>query len=66
MPSDYRAALNSLNKGRPLALDKESKLAPAFQSLAFELAGIRVEKVVEKEKSGGPVRLHAASEGIEA
>jgi pilus assembly protein CpaE len=53
VPSDYRAALNSLNKGRPLALDKESKLAPAFQGLAFELAGIRVEKVVEKEKSGG-------------
>jgi len=53
VPSDYRAALNSLNKGRPLALDKESKLAPAFQSVAFELAGIRVEKVVEKEKSGG-------------
>jgi pilus assembly protein CpaE len=53
IPSDYRAALTSLNKGRPLALDKESKLAPAFQSLAFELAGIRTEKAVEKEKSGG-------------
>lgn len=53
VPSDYRAALNSLNKGRPLALDKESKLAPSFQSIAFDLAGIRVEKVVEKEKSGG-------------
>ncbi len=53
VPSDYRAALNSLNKGRPLALDKESKLAPAFQAIAFDLAGIRVEKVVEKEKSGG-------------
>ncbi len=53
VPSDYRAALNSLNKGRPLALDKDSKLAPAFQSIAFDLAGIRVEKPVEKEKSGG-------------
>jgi pilus assembly protein CpaE len=53
VPSDYRAALNSLNKGRPLALDKESKLAPAFQSMAFDLAGIRVEKSVEKEKAGG-------------
>ena len=53
VPSDYRAALNSLNKGRPLALDKESKLAPAFQAMAFDLAGIRMEKPVEKEKSGG-------------
>lgn len=53
VPSDYRAALMSLNKGRPLALDKDSKLAPSFQSMAFDLAGIRVEKVVEKEKSGG-------------
>ena len=53
VPSDYRAALNSLNKGRPIALDKDSKLAPAFQSMAFDLAGIRVEKPAEKEKSGG-------------
>ena len=53
VPSDYRAALNALNKGRPIALDKDSKLAPAFQSLAFELAGLRVEKPVEKDKSGG-------------
>ena len=53
VPSDYRAALNALNKGRPLALDKDSKLAPAFQSLAFELAGIRAERPVEKEKPGG-------------
>jgi pilus assembly protein CpaE len=53
VPSDYRAALNALNKGRPIALDKDSKLAPAFQSLAFELAGIRAERPVEKEKPGG-------------
>ena len=53
VPSDYRAALNSLNKGRPIALDKDSKLAPAFHSMAFELTGMRVEKPVEKEKSGG-------------
>jgi pilus assembly protein CpaE len=53
VPSDYRAALNSLNKGRPLVLDKECKLTPAFQSLAFDLAGMRMEKPVEKEKSGG-------------
>jgi pilus assembly protein CpaE len=53
VPSDYRAALMALNKGRPIALDKDSKLAPAFQSLAFDLAGIRAERPVEKEKPGG-------------
>ena len=53
VPSDYRAALNSLNKGRPLVLDKEGKLTAAFQNIACDLAGIRVEKPAEKEKSGG-------------
>lgn len=53
VPSDYRAALNSLNKGRPVVLDKDSKLSPAFHQIAYELAGIRVEKVVEKDRSGG-------------
>jgi pilus assembly protein CpaE len=52
VPSDYRIALNSLNKGRPIALDKDNKLTPAFQTLAFDMAGIRVEKVVE-QKGGG-------------
>ncbi len=59
VPSDYRAALNSLNKGRPLALDKESKLAPAFQSLAFDLAGHSRRESRREGKERGPVRLHA-------
>lgn len=53
VPSDYRAALNALNKGRPVVLDRDSKLTPAFQSMAYDLAGIRVEKVVEAPRSGG-------------
>lgn len=57
VPSDYRAALTSLNKGRPLVLDKESKLTPAFQGLAFDLAGVRMEKPVEKEKGAGLFRF---------
>jgi len=53
VPSDYRAALQALNKGRPLALDKESKLAAAFQGIACELAGVRPQPVAETAKSGG-------------
>ena len=53
VPSDYRTALNALNKGRPVALDKDNKLAPAFQSLAFDLVGARVEKSIEAPRSGG-------------
>lgn len=52
VPSDYRAALNALNRGRPVALDKDSKLTPAFQTIAFDLAGIRTVKSVETPKSG--------------
>jgi pilus assembly protein CpaE len=53
VPSDYRVALTSLNKGRPIALDRENKLTPAFQALAFDLAGVRVEKPIEAQKGGG-------------
>jgi pilus assembly protein CpaE len=52
VPSDYRAALNSLNKGRPIALDKDNKLTSAFQAMAFDLAGIRVEKISEPQRGG--------------
>jgi len=52
IPSDYRAALNSLNKGRPIALDKDSRLTAAFQAMAFDLAGIRVEKTTEPQRGG--------------
>jgi pilus assembly protein CpaE len=52
VPSDYRTALNSLNKGRPAALDRDSKLTAAFQAIAFDLAGIRVEKVAEPQRGG--------------
>jgi pilus assembly protein CpaE len=52
VPSDYRVALNSLNKGRPIALEKDNKLTPAFQQLAFELAGIQVVKAQEQKPAG--------------
>ena len=52
VPSEYRVALNSLNKGRPIALDRDNKLTQAFQTIAYDLAGIRVEKAVEHRGGG--------------
>ena len=61
-PSDYRLALQALNKGRPIALDKDNKLSPAFQAMAFDLAGVRVEKAAEAPRSGGLLRPAAEVE----
>jgi pilus assembly protein CpaE len=43
LPSDYRLALQALNKGRPLALDNHNKLAAGYRSLAKELAKVDPE-----------------------
>jgi Flp pilus assembly CpaE family ATPase len=40
LPSDYRVAVDALNVGCPLALDKEKGLSRAFRSFATELAGL--------------------------
>jgi len=40
LPSDYRAAVDALNTGRPIALDKDKKLGRAFNAFAGELAGV--------------------------
>jgi len=45
IPSDYRSAIEALNAGRPVALDKESKLGSAFQKFAKDLAGVAKERV---------------------
>jgi pilus assembly protein CpaE len=44
IPSDYKVALDALNAGRPVVLDKESRLASAFVSFARDLAGIVKER----------------------
>jgi pilus assembly protein CpaE len=39
-PSDYRLAVEALNRGRPLVMDGNTPLAAAYQSYARELAGL--------------------------
>ena len=43
-PSDYRVALQALNKGRPLALDNHNDLSASFKKFAHRLAGTRDEQ----------------------
>jgi pilus assembly protein CpaE len=51
LPSDYRLALQALNKGRPLAMENHSKLSHAYRQLAEHLAGI--ERKEEAGRGGG-------------
>jgi pilus assembly protein CpaE len=44
IPSDYKAALDALNAGRPLVLDMESRLAKALSAFAKDLAGVAKER----------------------
>ena len=39
-PSDYRLAVQAMNKGRPVVLEGANELASAFKSFARELVGI--------------------------
>jgi pilus assembly protein CpaE len=57
VPSDYRAALQALNKGRPLAVDRDTKLAAAFHAIACELAGVKAQPVGDDAKGGGLLGL---------
>jgi pilus assembly protein CpaE len=50
-PSDYRVALNALNKGRPLALDTQNELSQSFRQFAQELSGLRPKR--DAVKSAG-------------
>jgi Flp pilus assembly CpaE family ATPase len=40
LPSDYRRAVDALNAGTPLVLDKDQRISRAFRSFASELAGV--------------------------
>jgi pilus assembly protein CpaE len=43
-PSDYRTALQALNKGRPVALDNHNELSSSFRRFALQLAGIHSDR----------------------
>ena len=43
-PSDYRVALNAVNKGRPLALDNHNELSDSFRQFAQEVSGLRPKR----------------------
>jgi pilus assembly protein CpaE len=51
-PSDYRAALQAMNKGRPIVLDGSSDLASAFRADARQLTGIVEREAPERARAG--------------
>ena len=51
-PSDYRLALQAMNKGRPLVLDSPNGLGGAFKTFAKQLAGVTETTETEKPKAG--------------
>jgi pilus assembly protein CpaE len=40
-PSNYRVALQALNKGRPVALENHNDLSASFNRFAYHIAGVR-------------------------
>jgi pilus assembly protein CpaE len=52
-PSDYRLALQAMNKGRPVVLDSTSELATAFAAYARDLGGVHEQEKETKAWSGG-------------
>jgi pilus assembly protein CpaE len=51
-PSDYRLALQAMNKGRPMALDPNTELAGAFITFARALSGSTVKKRKDEKSRG--------------
>ena len=52
LPSDYRLALQAMNKGRPVVLDGPNELASSFQALARQLVGAADAKKELKARPG--------------
>jgi pilus assembly protein CpaE len=47
-PSNYRVALQALNKGRPVALDNHNDLSASFKRFAYHIAGVRPARETSK------------------
>jgi pilus assembly protein CpaE len=52
VPSDYRRALEALNKGRPLALENLNELSGSLERLARSLAGLEKPAAPNKASKG--------------
>jgi pilus assembly protein CpaE len=52
-PSNYRVAVEALNRGRPLALDNHNKLASAYVSFARGLASATRREAPARERGSG-------------
>jgi pilus assembly protein CpaE len=52
LPSDYRRALDALNKGRPLALETHNELSASLERLARALAGLEKPVAATKAAKG--------------
>jgi pilus assembly protein CpaE len=53
VPSDYRASLEALNRGKPLVLKNHSRLAGSLEQLARELSGVPAYQTSASPKAGG-------------
>jgi pilus assembly protein CpaE len=47
-PSNYRVALQALNKGRPLALENHNDLSASFRRFAQQLSGVHPREKAER------------------
>ena len=63
-PSDYRRALEALNKGRPIALDNSTELAKSLERFARSLAGL--EKPASTNKAAQRFSLFGSRKTITA
>ena len=63
-PSDYRRALEALNKGRPLALENPNELSASLERLARSLAGL--EKPVAANKAARGFSLFGSRKTVTA
>ena len=50
IPSDYRVAVEAVNTGKPIVLDKDGKLSKAIKAFAKDLGGVGAHK---PEEAGG-------------